>query len=66
MTRKRLGWPPAPPDQARPHRLVTFVRDEEYAQIKKLAEERQTSLSNACNRLICYGLKVGQPKGESD
>ena len=50
--RKRLGRPPAAPGTARSHRLVTFVTEEEFREIRNIADAKGLSVSTACYRLL--------------
>ncbi len=49
---KRLGRPPAPPGEARHHRVVTFVNDGEFELLNRLSKERDTPLSTTVYQLL--------------
>ena len=52
-----MGRPPKPLGVGRDHRVVTFVTEQEYAELKALAESRQVSLSALCHNLIVTTLR---------
>ena len=60
--RKRLGRPPSPPDEVRGNRVVTFVTDEEFAELRARAEQARTSLSRHLHELLLEGMQ--HRKGE--
>ena len=53
---KRRGRPPAPPGEARRHRIVTFVNDDEFAKLSHMCEHLDTSLSTTVYQLLCESL----------
>ena len=55
--RKRRGRPPVPPDQARSHRVVTFVTDSELFQLQSMSNEMDTTLSATIHRLLTESLR---------
>lgn len=50
--RPRLGRPPAPKEEVRSNRIVTFLTDQQLAKLRELAERDRTSLSRACYRVL--------------
>ena len=64
--KKRPGRPPSPPGEARSRRLVTFVNDAEYRQIRLFAEEGQLSVSRACYHLIRASLSAVRESEPAD
>jgi hypothetical protein len=55
--KKRLGRPPAPPEQVRGNRVVSFVTDDEFEELQAGAEQEQTSLSRYLHNLLMEGMK---------
>ena len=53
---KRRGRPPSPPGVSRNHRVVTFVNDEQFEQLHKLARETRGTLSTTVYQLLCQSL----------
>ena len=58
LKKKRLGRPPAPPGEARSHRLVTFVTEDEFQEIRSIADAKGLSLSSACHRILTENLSL--------
>ena len=48
----RLGRPPKPEGRGRNRRVVTFVTEDEYAELKMLASDGSISLSALCNDMV--------------
>ena len=55
--RKRRGRPPVPPEQARSHRVVTFVTNSELSQLQSMSNEMDTTLSATIHRLLTESLR---------
>ena len=53
----RLGRPPKPVGRGRNRRVVTFVTEDEYAELKVLAGDRSISLSALCNDMVITALR---------
>ncbi len=51
-----MGRPPKPPGTERNRRVVTFVTEDEYAELKMLARNRNMSLSGLCNNMVTTAL----------
>ena len=51
-----MGRPPKPPGTERNRRVVTFVTEDEYAELKVLAGDRSISLSALCNDMVITAL----------
>ncbi len=56
FARKRRGRPPAPPGEARTHRVVTFVNDAQFSRLRSLASEADATLSSTLYSLLCQQL----------
>jgi len=52
-----MGRPPIPREKARSNRVVTFVTDQELADLTRGAEKADTSLSGFAHQLLLRGLK---------
>ena len=52
----QMGRPPKPPGTERNRRVVTFVTEDEYAEVKMLARNRNISLSGLCNNMVTTAL----------
>ena len=52
-----MGRPPAPPETVRKNRIVTFVTDEEFEKLERLAERSDQSLSAAVYELLARALR---------
>jgi hypothetical protein len=53
----QMGRPPKPPGTERNKRVVTFVTEDEYAELKVLASAGGTSLSALCNNMVTSALR---------
>ena len=53
---RRRGRPPSPPGVSRNHRVVTFVNDQQFEHLNKLAQETSETLSTTVYLLLCQGL----------
>ena len=53
----RLGRPPKPVGHGRSRRVVTFVTEEEHAELKMLAGDGNISLSALCNDMVTTALR---------
>jgi len=53
----QMGRPPKPPGTGRNKRVVTFVTEDEYAELKVLASDGSTSLSALCNNMVTSALR---------
>lgn len=53
----KRGRPPAPRDEVRRNRIVTFVTDEELNYLKDLATRSEITLSLACYQMIKQQIK---------
>lgn len=51
-----MGRPPVPPERARPNRVVTFVTNSEFAQLRGIAERRGVSLSATVQEILAGSL----------
>jgi len=54
--RPKLGRPLKPPEIRRCKRVVTFLREKDYAELQALAAARRLSLSALCDELIVKAL----------
>jgi len=52
-----MGRPPKPAGTGRNRRIVTFVTEDDYAELKALARDRGISLSALCNDMITTALR---------
>jgi predicted transcriptional regulator len=52
-----MGRPPLPREIARCKRVVTFVSEQEKANLEQLADATSQSVSAVCHRLIAQGLE---------
>jgi hypothetical protein len=52
----QMGRPPKPPGTERNRRVVTFVTEDEYAELKALARDGSLSLSAVCNDMVTTAL----------
>jgi len=52
MTTSTMGRPPLGKDEVRNARIVTFVTRGQMAQLNKLKQERDVSLSTLCHSII--------------
>jgi hypothetical protein len=53
-----MGRPPMRAGTGRNRRVVTFVTEHDYAELKALAEKRRISLSALCNELVITALRA--------
>jgi hypothetical protein len=53
----QMGRPPKPPGTERNRRVVTFVTEDEYAELKALARDGSLSLSAVCNDMVTTALR---------
>lgn len=53
----RRGRPPAPPERARPHRVVTFVTHAEMAKLEQMSEDAEKSLSAVAHEILSRSLR---------
>ncbi|MFT5350755.1 MAG: hypothetical protein ACI9MF_001574 [Gammaproteobacteria bacterium] len=53
----QMGRPPKPPGAGRNRRVVTFVTEDEYAELKTLASDGSVSLSALCNDMVTTSLR---------
>ena len=51
-SRATMGRPPKPAESKRNRRVVTFVKDSDYAELKALAARRHMPLSALCDELL--------------
>ena len=51
-SRATMGRPPQPAASKRSQRIVTFVKESDYAALKALAARRHMSLSALCDELL--------------
>ena len=51
------GRPPKPAGAGRNMRVVTFVTEDEYAELKTLASDGSVSLSALCNGMVTTSLR---------
>ena len=58
----RMGRPPKPAGTGRDRRVVTFVTEDEYAELKALARDGRLSLSALCNDMIATALHKERKK----
>ena len=61
--RARRGRPGLAPDQARSHRVVTFVTVDELEGLEQIAQEEERSLSAVVHRIIEQHLKTSRQSG---
>lgn len=59
--RPRRGRPSRAPDEARSHRVVTFVTPWEFAGLEQIAQDEERSLSAVVHRIIAHHLKNIRP-----
>jgi len=52
-----MGRPPKPAGTGRNKRVVTFVTEDEYAELKALARDESLSLSALCNDIVTTTLR---------
>jgi len=52
----QMGRPPKPAGARRNRRVVTFVTEDEYAELKTLASDGSISLSALCNSMVTTAL----------
>ena len=52
----RLGRPPKPPEIRRNRRVVTFLAEQDYAELQAMAKQQNMSLSAAANELVIRAL----------
>ena len=52
-----MGRPPKPAGAGRNRRVVTFVTEDEHAELKKLASDGSVSLSALCNDMVTTALR---------
>ncbi len=60
--RKRLGRPLGPAGSTRSHRVVTFVTDLEFQQLRELADASDKSLSAILHDLVSLSLERSEPR----
>jgi len=53
----QMGRPPKPAGAGRNRRVVTFVTEDEYAELKALAGDESISLSALCNDMVTTALR---------
>ena len=53
----QMGRPPKPAGAGRNRRVVTFVTEDEYAELKTLASDGSVSLSALCNDMVTTALR---------
>jgi hypothetical protein len=53
----QMGRPPKPAGAGRNRRVVTFVTEDEHAELKKLASDGSVSLSALCNDMVITALR---------
>jgi len=53
----QMGRPPKPSGTGRNRRVVTFVTEEDYAELMALVRDRSISLSSLCNDIITTELR---------
>jgi len=53
----QMGRPPKPAGAGRNRRVVTFVTEDEHAELKKLASDGSVSLSALCNDMVTTALR---------
>ena len=53
----QMGRPPKPAGEGRNRRVVTFVTEDEYAELKTLASDGSVSLSALCNDMVTTSLR---------
>jgi len=53
----QMGRPPKPAGTGRNRRIVTFVTEDDYAELKVLARDRSISLSALCNDMVVTVLR---------
>jgi len=60
--KNKLGRPRLPRGATRPHRIVTFVTDDELTRIERIVKDSNKSLSAVCHELLVKNLS--SPLGE--
>ena len=58
--RKRMGRPRQNPEITRSNRVVTFVTDQELAQLERMADFEKTSLSAVIHNVLYNFLKASK------
>ena len=53
----QMGRPPKPVGAGRNRRVVTFVTEDEYTELKTLASDASVSLSALCNGMVATSLR---------
>ena len=53
----QVGRPPKPAGDGRNRRVVTFVTEDEHAELKALARDGSISLSALCNDMVTTALR---------
>jgi len=53
----QMGRPPKPAGAGRNRRVVTFVTEDEYTELKTLASDARVSLSALCNDMVTTSLR---------
>ncbi len=53
----QMGRPPKPAGAGRNRRVVTFVTEDEYTELKTLASDASVSLSALCNDIVTNSLR---------
>jgi len=53
----QMGRPPKPVGSGRNRRVVTFVMEKDYAELKALAKDKNISLSSLCNNILTTALR---------
>ena len=61
----QMGRPPKPAGTGRTRRVVTFVTEDEYAELKDLATDGGISLSALCNDMVTAALRSERMKNNS-
>jgi hypothetical protein len=57
-----MGRPPKPAGTGRNRRVVTFVTEDEHAELKALARKESISLSALCNDMVTTALRKERHK----
>ena len=57
LKRRRRGRPPQPPETVRRNRVTTFLTDDEFEKLERVAAETEKSLSAALYQLVTRALK---------
>ena len=55
--RVRMGRPPMPEDRVRSNRVVTFVTNQELAELEQAAARAGSSLSGLVHEMLLYDLE---------